>query len=99
MQDSVYAKFCNHWLALIGVGYIFYAVLFFLISKRNLMNNVKYINVSFVFFQALSSILIMFVIQWIYALANIVVAFLLFLYIGKTSPGLPLGDFQQFFPV
>lgn len=53
------------------------------------MNNV---SVRFAFFQALSSILIMFVIQWIYALANIVVALLLFLYIGKTSPGLPLGD-------
>lgn len=37
----------------------------------------------------------MFVIQWIYALANIVVALLLFLYIGKTSPGLPLGDFHH----
>lgn len=56
------------------------------------MNNV---NVSFVFFQALSSILIMFVIQWVYALANIVVALLLFFYIGKTSPGLPIGDFHQ----
>lgn len=53
------------------------------------MNNV---NMSFVFFQALSSILIMFVIQWVYALANIVVALLLFFYIGKTSPGLPIGD-------
>uniref|UniRef100_A0A7N8WLW9 Solute carrier family 12 member 8 n=1 Tax=Mastacembelus armatus TaxID=205130 RepID=A0A7N8WLW9_9TELE len=41
---------------------------------------------------ALSSILIMFVIQWIYALANIVVALLLFIYIGKASPGLPIGD-------
>uniref|UniRef100_UPI0037E81809 solute carrier family 12 member 8 n=1 Tax=Semicossyphus pulcher TaxID=241346 RepID=UPI0037E81809 len=63
MQDSVYAKFCNHWFALIG---------------------------------ALSSIVIMFVIQWVYALANIVVALLLFLYIGKTSPGLPIGIAAQF---
>lgn len=47
-------------------------------------------------FQALSSILIMFVIEWVYALANIVVALLLFFYIGKTSPGLPTGDFNQF---
>lgn len=91
MQDSFYAKFCNHWVALIGVGYTFHAVLlffffFFLISN---------VNTSFVFFQALSSILIMFVIQWIYALANIVIALLLFLYIGKTSPGLPLGDFHH----
>ena len=36
----------------------------------------------------------MFVIQWVYALANIVVALLLFLYIGRTSPGLPKGDFH-----
>lgn len=63
MHDSFYAKFCNHWVALIG---------------------------------ALSSILIMFVIQWVYALANIVVAFLLFLYIGKASPGLPIGIAARF---
>lgn len=53
-------------------------------------------NVSFVFFQALSSILIMFVIQWVYALTNIIFALLLFFYIGKTSPGLPRGDFHMF---
>ncbi|XP_045910889.1 solute carrier family 12 member 8 isoform X4 [Micropterus dolomieu] len=63
MQDSFYAKFCNHWVALIG---------------------------------ALSSILIMFVIEWVYALANIVVALLLFFYIGKTSPGLPTGIAARF---
>uniref|UniRef100_A0A3Q1G3Z2 Solute carrier family 12 member 8 n=1 Tax=Acanthochromis polyacanthus TaxID=80966 RepID=A0A3Q1G3Z2_9TELE len=63
MHDSLYAKFCNRWIALIG---------------------------------ALSSILIMFVIQWIYALANILVAVLLFFYIGKTSPGLPIGIAAQF---
>lgn len=45
---------------------------------------------------ALSSVLIMFVIQWVYALANIVVALLLFFYIGKTSPGLPTGIAAQF---
>uniref|UniRef100_A0A673BC36 Solute carrier family 12 member 8 n=1 Tax=Sphaeramia orbicularis TaxID=375764 RepID=A0A673BC36_9TELE len=45
---------------------------------------------------AVSSILIMFVIQWIYALANIVVAFLLFFYIGKTNPGLPTGIAARF---
>lgn len=43
--------------------------------------------------QALSSIFIMFVIQWVYAVANIGVALLLFLYIGKTNPGLPPGHF------
>eukprot|EP00064_Thunnus_orientalis_P008528 superscaffoldBa00001020_g8551 len=63
MPDSYYAKFCNHWVALIG---------------------------------ALSSILIMFVIQWVYALANIVIALLLFFYIGKTSPGLPIGIAARF---
>uniref|UniRef100_A0A8C5HYV1 Solute carrier family 12 member 8 n=1 Tax=Gouania willdenowi TaxID=441366 RepID=A0A8C5HYV1_GOUWI len=42
-------------------------------------------------FQALSSVLIMFVIQWVYAVANIAVAILLYFYIGKTSPGLPKG--------
>uniref|UniRef100_A0A3B4UNK3 Solute carrier family 12 member 8 n=1 Tax=Seriola dumerili TaxID=41447 RepID=A0A3B4UNK3_SERDU len=63
MQDSCYAKFCNHWIALIG---------------------------------ALSSILIMFVIQWVYALANIVMALLLFFYIGRTSPGLPTGIAARF---
>ncbi|XP_069389634.1 solute carrier family 12 member 8 isoform X2 [Paralichthys olivaceus] len=45
---------------------------------------------------ALSSIVIMFVIQWVYALANIVVALLLFFYIGKTSPGLPIGIAARF---
>uniref|UniRef100_A0A8C7W042 Solute carrier family 12 member 8 n=1 Tax=Oncorhynchus mykiss TaxID=8022 RepID=A0A8C7W042_ONCMY len=60
MPDSFYAKFCNHWIALIGT---------------------------------LCSILIMFVIQWVYALANIIVALVLFLYIGKASPGLPIGDY------
>ncbi|XP_056293525.1 solute carrier family 12 member 8 isoform X2 [Pseudoliparis swirei] len=63
MQDSLHAKFCNHWAALIG---------------------------------ALSSILIMFLIQWAYALANIVFALLLFFYIGKTSPGLPIGIAARF---
>uniref|UniRef100_A0A3Q2VK83 Solute carrier family 12 member 8 n=1 Tax=Haplochromis burtoni TaxID=8153 RepID=A0A3Q2VK83_HAPBU len=45
---------------------------------------------------ALSSILIMFVIQWVYALTNIIFALLLFFYIGKTSPGLPRGIAAQF---
>ncbi|XP_041858581.1 solute carrier family 12 member 8 [Melanotaenia boesemani] len=45
---------------------------------------------------ALSSLLIMFVIQWVYALANILVALVLFFYIGKTSPGLPIGIAAQF---
>ncbi|KAM9804928.1 solute carrier family 12 member 8 [Neosynchiropus ocellatus] len=45
---------------------------------------------------ALSSVMIMFVIQWVYALANIVFALLLFFYIGKTNPGLPLGVAARF---
>ncbi|KAM3862383.1 solute carrier family 12 member 8 [Diretmus argenteus] len=40
---------------------------------------------------ALCSLVIMLVIQWVYAIANIVVALLLFFYIGRTSPGLPTG--------
>nr|XP_040057588.1 solute carrier family 12 member 8 isoform X2 [Gasterosteus aculeatus aculeatus] len=63
MQDSLHAKFCNPWAALIG---------------------------------ALSSVLIMFIIQWVYALANIVFALLLFFYIGRTSPGLPTGIAARF---
>ncbi|KAK7939624.1 hypothetical protein WMY93_002950 [Mugilogobius chulae] len=47
-------------------------------------------------FGAISSIVIMFVIEWIYALANIIVALLLFFYIGKTSPGLPKGVAAHF---
>ncbi|KAG7241658.1 hypothetical protein INR49_025123 [Caranx melampygus] len=38
----------------------------------------------------------MFVIQWVYALANIVMALLLFFYIGRTSPGLPIGIAARF---
>ncbi|KAL4618096.1 solute carrier family 12 member 8-like [Arapaima gigas] len=45
---------------------------------------------------ALCSILIMFVIQWVYALVNIVIAIILFLYIGQVSPGLPLGAAARF---
>ncbi|KAI7808452.1 solute carrier family 12 member 8 [Triplophysa rosa] len=40
---------------------------------------------------ALCSLMIMFVIQWMYALVNITVALILFLYIGTASPGLPTG--------
>lgn len=39
----------------------------------------------------------MFVIQWVYAVANVGVALLLFLYIGKTNPGLPPGEFPLHF--
>uniref|UniRef100_A0A8C6T1R8 Solute carrier family 12 member 8 n=1 Tax=Neogobius melanostomus TaxID=47308 RepID=A0A8C6T1R8_9GOBI len=63
ITNSLYLKFCNHWLALIG---------------------------------AISSIVIMFVIEWIYALVNISVALVIFFYIGKTSPGLPAGMAARF---
>ncbi|XP_072541155.1 solute carrier family 12 member 8 isoform X2 [Salminus brasiliensis] len=63
IPNSFYARFCNHWVALIG---------------------------------ALCSLVIMFVIQWVYALVNISVALLLFLYIGKASPGLPTGAAARF---
>ncbi|CAL9690637.1 unnamed protein product [Knipowitschia caucasica] len=45
---------------------------------------------------AIGSIGIMFVIEWLYALANIIVALLLFFYIGKASPGLPKGVAAHF---
>ncbi|KAL2081567.1 hypothetical protein ACEWY4_023420 [Coilia grayii] len=45
---------------------------------------------------ALCSITIMFVIQWVYALLNMLVAVILYLYIGKTSPGLPIGAAARF---
>uniref|UniRef100_A0A8C6T4G9 Solute carrier family 12 member 8 n=1 Tax=Neogobius melanostomus TaxID=47308 RepID=A0A8C6T4G9_9GOBI len=45
---------------------------------------------------AISSIVIMFVIEWIYALVNISVALVIFFYIGKTSPGLPAGMAARF---
>lgn len=63
IPNSCYAKFCNHWVSLIG---------------------------------ALCSILIMFVIQWVYALVNFSVALLLYLYIGNISPGLPTGIAARF---
>uniref|UniRef100_A0A4W4FGA3 Amino acid permease/ SLC12A domain-containing protein n=1 Tax=Electrophorus electricus TaxID=8005 RepID=A0A4W4FGA3_ELEEL len=63
IPKSFYARFCNHWVALIG---------------------------------ALCSVMIMFVIQWVYALVNISVALLLYLYIGKASPGLPTGAAAHF---
>ncbi|XP_043104512.1 solute carrier family 12 member 8 isoform X2 [Puntigrus tetrazona] len=63
IQGSVYARFCNHWISLVG---------------------------------ALCSFMIMFIIQWMYALINIIVALILFLYIGTTSPGLSTGAAAHF---
>ncbi|XP_056391949.1 solute carrier family 12 member 8 [Hyla sarda] len=48
------------------------------------------------FIGAIVSIVIMFVIQWIYALANIGVAVLLYFYIGRVSPGLNPGAAANF---
>ncbi|KAM6970570.1 solute carrier family 12 member 8 [Aplochiton taeniatus] len=48
------------------------------------------------FIGAASSFLIMFVIDWIYALINIGVVVLLLLYIGQTNPGLPPGAAYRF---
>ncbi|XP_069840934.1 solute carrier family 12 member 8 [Dendropsophus ebraccatus] len=48
------------------------------------------------FIGAIISIIIMFVIQWIYALANIGVAVLLYFYIGRVSPGLNPGAAANF---
>lgn len=45
---------------------------------------------------AISSLMIMFVIQWIYAFVNIGMAILLYVYIGKVSPGLPPGVAAHF---
>uniref|UniRef100_A0A8C0GLD9 Solute carrier family 12 member 8 n=1 Tax=Chelonoidis abingdonii TaxID=106734 RepID=A0A8C0GLD9_CHEAB len=59
MPVSFYARFCNHWLSLVG---------------------------------AIGSLVIMFVIQWIYTLINLSVAIILYFYIGQMSPGLPPGE-------
>ncbi|XP_071978236.1 solute carrier family 12 member 8 isoform X2 [Engystomops pustulosus] len=48
------------------------------------------------FIGAIVSLVIMFVIQWIYALANIGVAVLLYFYIGRVSPGLNPGAAANF---
>uniref|UniRef100_A0A8C0IPG2 Solute carrier family 12 member 8 n=1 Tax=Chelonoidis abingdonii TaxID=106734 RepID=A0A8C0IPG2_CHEAB len=63
MPVSFYARFCNHWLSLVG---------------------------------AIGSLVIMFVIQWIYTLINLSVAIILYFYIGQMSPGLPPGAAANF---
>ncbi|XP_015990683.2 solute carrier family 12 member 8 isoform X2 [Rousettus aegyptiacus] len=45
---------------------------------------------------AVGSLLIMFVIQWVYTLVNLGVAALVYFYIGRTSPGLHLGSASNF---
>ncbi|XP_019506217.1 PREDICTED: solute carrier family 12 member 8 [Hipposideros armiger] len=45
---------------------------------------------------AIGSLLIMFVIQWVYTLVNLGVAAIVYFYIGQTSPGLHLGSASNF---
>ncbi|XP_010712173.1 solute carrier family 12 member 8 isoform X2 [Meleagris gallopavo] len=45
---------------------------------------------------AIVSLIIMFVIQWIYALVSLGAAVVLYFYIGQVSPGLPLGAAANF---
>ncbi|NXE34371.1 S12A8 protein, partial [Ptilorrhoa leucosticta] len=45
---------------------------------------------------AIVSLIIMFVIQWIYTLVSLGVAVILYFYIGQVSPGLPLGAAANF---
>ncbi|ETE71059.1 Solute carrier family 12 member 8, partial [Ophiophagus hannah] len=48
------------------------------------------------FFGAIVSLVIMFVIQWIYTFVNLGLAIILYFYIGKVSPGLPPGVAANF---
>nr|XP_028700385.1 solute carrier family 12 member 8 isoform X2 [Macaca mulatta] len=45
---------------------------------------------------AVGSLLIMFVIQWVYTLVNMGVAAIVYFYIGRASPGLQLGSASNF---
>ncbi|XP_036208826.1 solute carrier family 12 member 8 [Myotis myotis] len=45
---------------------------------------------------AVGSLVIMFVIQWVYALINMCVAAIVYFYIGRASPGLHLGSASNF---
>ncbi|NWU99033.1 S12A8 protein, partial [Upupa epops] len=60
----------------------------------------KFCNHWVSFAGAVVSLIIMFVIQWIYTLVSLGAAVVLYFYIGQVSPGLPLGtDFSCLFPV
>ncbi|KAM6463741.1 solute carrier family 12 member 8 isoform 1-T1 [Liasis olivaceus] len=48
------------------------------------------------FFGAIGSLVIMFVIQWIYTLINLGLAIIIYFYIGQVSPGLPPGAAANF---
>ncbi|XP_019378103.1 PREDICTED: solute carrier family 12 member 8 [Gavialis gangeticus] len=45
---------------------------------------------------AIGSLVIMFIIQWIYTLVNLAVAIILYFYIGQVNPGLPPGAAANF---
>uniref|UniRef100_A0A8B9GGG2 Solute carrier family 12 member 8 n=1 Tax=Amazona collaria TaxID=241587 RepID=A0A8B9GGG2_9PSIT len=63
IPESLYSKFCNHWVSFAGV---------------------------------IVSLIIMFVIQWIYTLVSLGAAVIVYFYIGQVSPGLPLGAAANF---
>ncbi|XP_065493969.1 solute carrier family 12 member 8 [Caloenas nicobarica] len=56
----------------------------------------KFCNHWVSFAGAVVSLIIMFVIQWIYTLVSLGAAFILYFYIGQVSPGLPLGAAANF---
>ncbi|XP_031446523.1 solute carrier family 12 member 8 [Phasianus colchicus] len=56
----------------------------------------KFCNYWVSFAGAIVSLIIMFVIQWIYTLVSLGAAVVLYFYIGQVSPGLPLGAAANF---
>ncbi|XP_010127716.1 PREDICTED: solute carrier family 12 member 8 [Chlamydotis macqueenii] len=56
----------------------------------------KFCNHWVSFAGAIASLIIMFVIQWIYTLVSLGAAVILYFYIGQVSPGLPLGAAVNF---
>ncbi|KAM6397297.1 solute carrier family 12 member 8 isoform 1-T2 [Pluvialis apricaria] len=56
----------------------------------------KFCNHWISFAGAIVSLIIMFVIQWIYTLVSLGAAVILYFYIGQVSPGLPLGAAANF---
>ncbi|NXN16273.1 S12A8 protein, partial [Indicator maculatus] len=56
----------------------------------------KFCNHWVSFAGAIMSLIIMFVIQWIYTLVLLGAAVILYFYIGQVSPGLPLGEYSFF---
>ncbi|NXC16432.1 S12A8 protein, partial [Corythaeola cristata] len=56
----------------------------------------KFCNHWISFVGAIVSLIIMFVIQWIYTLVSLAAAVVLYFYIGQVSPGLPLGAAANF---